>query len=135
MRLRALDASLIRFIPAADENDGRAGWRRVETLAEADGLWFQCPKCASDRGGADAVERFDAHEGWPDSRGVPGAHYVLCWFVGRVADDVAPVPGRWNPSGTGLDDLTFVGPGAVSVLLTGGCGWHGFVRDGEATLS
>ncbi len=54
-------------------------------------------------------------------------------------DDLDP-KGRWTPSGTGLDDLTFV-PGnparAVSVLLTNpdGCGWHGYIRDGEATLS
>lgn len=30
-----------------------------------------------------------------------------------------------------LSDLTFIGPGAASVLVTG-CGWHGFVKNGEA---
>lgn len=86
----------------------------VEKLAEADGVMYLCPLCFKNNGGA------------------IGTHRVLNWFVGKVPDDVDPKPGRWNPSGTGLHDLTFVGPGAVSVLLTGGCGWHGFVSNGNA---
>lgn len=84
-------------------------------LSDADGVMFLCPKCFSEKGSN------------------IGVHSVICWFVGKVADDVDPKPGRWNPSGTGVDDLTFIGPGAVSVLLTAGCGWHGFVKDGDAT--
>jgi hypothetical protein len=89
----------------------------VETIAEADGVWFLCPKCFADNGGP------------------VGTHAVICWFVGKVADDVDPKPGRWTPTGTGLHDLTFV-PSAGrsnSVLLTGGCGWHGFVANGSAS--
>lgn len=87
----------------------------VDTLAEAQGVMFLCPKC------------FKANNG------SIGTHMVICWFVGRgVPDDVFPKPGRWNPSGTGLHDLTFVGPGAFSVLLTSGCNWHGFVTNGDA---
>jgi hypothetical protein len=89
----------------------------VEVLAEADGVMFLCPKCHAENGGP------------------IGTHQVLCWFVGRVPDDVDPKPGRWTPSGTGLADLTFV-PSAGrsnSVLLTGGCGWHGFVAGGDAS--
>ena len=89
----------------------------VDRLEEADGVWFLCPKCYAANGGR------------------IGTHAVLCWFVGRVPDDVDPKPGRWTPIGTGLRDLTFV-PSAgrtQSVLLTGGCGWHGFVVDGDAT--
>ena len=89
----------------------------VDKLEEADGVWFLCPKCFAGNGGR------------------IGTHAVLCWFVGRVPDDVDPKPGRWTPKGTGLSDLTFV-PSAgrsQSVLLTGGCGWHGFVIDGDAT--
>lgn len=88
----------------------------VDTLAEADGVWFLCPKCFAANGSA------------------VGTHAVICWFVGRVPDDVDPKPGRWTPTGTGLNDLTFV-PSAGrshSVLLTGGCGWHGFVDAGNA---
>lgn len=88
----------------------------ADTLDQADGVWFLCPKCYSENGG------------------VVGTHAVLCWFVGRVPDDVDPKPGRWTPAGTGLSDLTFVpSPGrSPSVLLTAGCGWHGFVTNGDA---
>jgi hypothetical protein len=89
----------------------------VDTLAEADGVWFLCPKCYAEKGGA------------------VGTHTVICWFVGKVPDDIDPKPGRWTPTGTGLSDLTFVpSEGRTqSVLLTGGCGWHGFVVNGDAT--
>jgi hypothetical protein len=88
-------------------------------LTAAQGIIFLCPKC------------------YAANSGPVGTHSVICWFRGRgVPDDLDPRPGRWTPAGTGLDDLTFVPgdpPMAVSVLLAAGCGWHGFVRDGEAT--
>jgi hypothetical protein len=89
----------------------------VDTIAEADGVWFLCPKCFVANGGP------------------VGTHGVICWFVGKVPDDIDPKPGRWTPTGTGLHDLTFV-PSAgrsSSVLLTGGCGWHGIVSAGVAS--
>jgi hypothetical protein len=88
----------------------------VDLLAEADGVWFLCPKCYADNGGR------------------IGTHVVICWFVGKVSDDVEPKPGRWTPAGTGLHDLTFVpSPGrSQSVLLTSGCHWHGHVVNGDA---
>jgi len=89
----------------------------VDALEQADGVWFLCPKCMHTNGGA------------------VGTHTVICWFVGKVPDEVDPKPGRWTPTGTGLDDLTFV-PSAgrtQSVLLTAGCAWHGFVVNGDAT--
>ena len=89
----------------------------VDALTVADGVWFLCPKCYAQNGGC------------------VGTHAVICWFVGKVSDDVAPKPGRWTPTGTGLSDLTFV-PSAGrshSVLLTAGCGWHGFVVNGDAS--
>ena len=105
--LRELDA---RFL----KNLGNGGSQKVETLSEADGIIFLCPKCFATNGGKVKT------------------HSVICWFVGKVPDDLGPKPGRWNPQGTGLDDLTFVPPGAVSVRLTGGCGWHGHVVSGAA---
>jgi hypothetical protein len=86
----------------------------VETLAEADGIRFLCPLCFKNNGGK------------------VGTHSVICWFKGKVPDDADPKPGRWNPQGTGLHDLTFVEPGAFSVQLLGGCNWHGFVKNGSA---
>lgn len=93
------------------------GWSDCgDKLEGADGVCFLCPKCFAENGGSSV-----------------GVHSVICWFVGRVPPELTPGPGRWNPSGTGLDDLTFVPPGATSVQLTGGgCGWHGFVTNGNA---
>lgn len=89
--------------------------RNVVSLADADGLWFACPKC------------FIAN------RGLRGTHYVLCWAP-HVPLDVPPGPGRWNLVGTSLDDVELVA-GSSSVLLKSGCQWHGFVRGGAATLA
>lgn len=115
MRLRDLDGQLVRREPAANGNDSYAP---VATVAEADGVMFICPACVAKLGT------------------VIGAHSVLCWFVGKVPDDLDPKPGRWIPSGTTIDDLSFVGPQAASVLLEGSeCGWHGYVKDGAATLT
>ena len=88
----------------------------VDALADADGVWFLCPKC------------FTKHSS------AVGTHAVICWFVGKVPDDLDPKPGRWTPTGTGLSDLTFVASAgrSHSVLLTSGCGWHGFVTNGDA---
>lgn len=113
MRLRDLDAQFVRHELSAG-NEYIIG---VDTLAEADGLQFLCPKCFVENGGE------------------VGTHSVICWFEGKVADDVSPKPGRWKPQGTGIDDLSFVpGMRSNSVLLTGGgCQWHGFVTNGDAT--
>ena len=89
----------------------------VETLVEADGVMFLCPKCFAENGGP------------------VGTHRVICWFVGKVSDEIDPKPGRWTPRGTSLVDLTFVPSTgrSHSVLLTGGCKWHGFVTNGDAS--
>lgn len=102
-----------QFLKWTDEHHHRD----VQTLAEADGILFVCPKCFEENG-----------------RERPGVHSVLCWFEGKVPDSATPGPGRWNPTGTGYGDLSFV-PGAKSnsVLLLNGCGWHGFVTNGEVT--
>lgn len=108
--LRELDAHFLRNLGdgVSEYTDGPVG---------VDGVMFLCPKC------------------FAANCGKVGTHSVICWFVGRVPDDLDPKPGRWTPAGSGLDDLTFVPgdpPRAVSVLLTSGCGWHGFVRNGKA---
>lgn len=111
MKLRQLEAEFLKLA-----GDGHL--KHVETLGEADGIIFVCPKCYTELGKR------------------AGAHSIICWFRGKVPDDVSPKPGRWTPSGTGIDDLTFVPgdpPMACSVLLTAGCAWHGFVVNGDAT--
>lgn len=90
----------------------------VEHLAEAHGVMFLCPLCYTKNGGT------------------VGTHSVICWFEGKVPDTTSPGPGRWTPAGSGLDDLTFVPSSthpAVSVQLSGGCNWHGYVVAGDAT--
>ena len=91
----------------------------VDTLAEAQGVEFLCPKCFSANGGA------------------VGTHGIICWSRSRgVPDDVEPTPGRWAMSGTGLEDLTLNADPpsqARSILLTSGCRWHGFITAGMVT--
>lgn len=112
MRLRDLKAKFYRL----GTPDGRL-LRPTRFLAKAHGVQFLCPKCFLANGGE------------------VGTHSVMCYFAGRgVPDDVQPGPGRWNPSGSGLDDLTFVPPGSTSVLLTSGCHWHGFIVNGDASI-
>jgi hypothetical protein len=122
MRLIDLDAYFI------GELKPDRSYRRLDSIEGAQGVIFQCPKCAQGKEtGEEDGRRF-----------VVGAHYVICWFnnprnAPPVPPEMLPGPGRWNMAGSSLDDLTFVGPGAYSVLLTSGCGWHGFVTNGDAT--
>jgi hypothetical protein len=89
---------------------------RVDTLAEAQGVWFLCPKCY-------AVGIAGGEE-----PGV-GVHGCQVTFEGRGATDQQGShndkgePVRWAVSGTGIADLVCT----PSILLIGGCGWHGFI--------
>jgi hypothetical protein len=107
-----LEAKLIRC------TDERGSSRVVDTIEEAQGVRFICPKCFEANGGP------------------VGTHQVICWSRSRgVDDEVRPGPGRWRLDGTGLHDLTLNADppsDARSVQLNGGCGWHGHVTDGEA---
>lgn len=104
-----------QFRTIGTNDAGEKVYKPVDSIDDAQGVWFLCPLC------------------FEKNHGPVGTHLVGCWFNGRgVPADETPGPGRWNPSGTGLHDLTFVPPGAVSVLLTGGCGWHGFIVKGHA---
>lgn len=90
----------------------------VDTLAEAQGIHFLCPKCFEKNGGT------------------VGTHGVCCWSRSRgVPDDVDPGPGRWVLDGTGIDDLTLNAEASQtrSVQLEGGCAWHGYITNGEVT--
>ena len=106
MKLTELEATFRKII------DERTDQEDVP-FSEAQGVRFLCPKCFAENGNS-AV----------------GVHSVICWFRDRgVPDDRTPGPARWPASGTGLDDLTL----RPSVLLLGGCGWHGFITKGEVT--
>lgn len=121
MHLRDLDAQFVgHWSPDR--------YQRLESVEGAQGLLFQCPKCAV---GKEAGEE----EG---RRFFRGAHYILCWFLNprnapQVPDDIHPGPGRWRFTGDTISTITFVGPSAASVFLQGSrCQWHGFVKNGTA---
>ncbi len=99
-----------RFLTIASERRDKY----TDDIAQADGIMFLCPKCFVENGGN------------------VGTHSMICWFNGRsIPAEKKPGPGRWNPSGTGYEDLSFVEPGATSVLCKGGCEAHFFIRNGE----
>lgn len=83
----------------------------VQSIAEAQSVWFMCPKCFNDCG-----------------------HMIECTIAGRGVEDAcgshnkAGKPTRWTITGTGFSDLSL----SPSVLLEGGCNWHGFVTNGDA---
>lgn len=96
--------------------DNPKSFRHVDAIAEADGIFFLCPKCSEER-----------------PAGV-GVHGVICWRP-RVGQEIEPTPGRWEFEGTGYGDLTLVA-GSSSVLLTGpGCQAHFFIRAGEIVMA
>ena len=125
MKLRDLDAQFLKYAPYPDTwievHDGverqvsgiRISYKHVDALSEADGVSFLCVGC------------------YIKNNGRVGTDTTICWFKGKVPDTLDPKPGRWNPTGTGLDDLTFVGPGAFSVTHAH---WHGFVENGEVNI-
>lgn len=86
----------------------------VETMDQADGIMFLCPKC------------------FEKNKGIVGTHRVVCWSP-KVSQNINPSPGRWEMLGNGFDDLTLKA-GSSSVLLTGGCRAHFFITDGNIKL-
>lgn len=86
------------------------------SLAEAQGVSYLCPACFTANGGS------------------RGTHQCRSWFRHRgVPDTEHPGPGRWTPTGTGFEDLTFVPgdpPMMTSVQITGGCNAHFLIESG-----
>ena len=115
MKLNLITQLEAKFLRVDVDADQHVILTPVESLAEAQGVQFLCPQCFENNGGP------------------VGTESILCYFNGRgVPPEMTPGPGRWNPAGSGLHDLTFVPPGAVSVKLNGGCNWHGFIVNGHA---
>ncbi len=108
MRLADLDPEFLQY----EAREGRVFHHVVDAIADAHGIMFLCPKCFVANGGPVRT------------------HRVICWQPGKVPDDAKPGPGRWTLAGTNFDDLSLVA-GSSSVLLQGGCRWHGFVQDGS----
>lgn len=110
--LTELEPQFIRH----EVRDGSTFHVPVDHISRAQGVRFLCPKC------------------FLENKGPVGTHSVVCWN-GSVPPEVRPGPGRWSLEGTSLADLTLGPvPGKTrSVLLLGGCEWHGFVTNGRVT--
>jgi hypothetical protein len=109
---------LLELEPNFIKRSGERGFIETPTLSEADGILFLCPVC------------FLKH------KGDVGTHSIICWFRGKVPDDLNPGPGRWTPSGTDFSNLSFVPgqpPKACSVLEDDGHA-HFHITNGEIIL-
>lgn len=140
MKLRDLDAKLLRwYSETSTEQDDRGMYvfrdnpggeitmwsptptrslfAPVDTLAEAHGIRFLCPKSFAKNGG------------------MVGTHSVRVYFAGSpvpadIGRNTAGETVRWTAVGTGIDDLQL----SPSILEQDDaappewrCGWHGFV--------
>ena len=115
-----------RFIVYRKETEAERFERGAATAGElietrgipfekAQGLWFLCPLC------------------FEKNKGPVGTHAVEVSFANRGvlehqgSHNKEGKPVRWNVSGTDFANLSLT----PSVLLQGGCNWHGFVTNGE----
>jgi hypothetical protein len=103
MRLLDLRPQFMKVIDATH-------FQNVDSIGEADGIRFLCPKCF-------AVQMNG------------GIHSIFCWRP-RVPQTIRPTPGRWEFEGTGYADLSLVAASS-SILLTGGCAAHFHITNGE----
>jgi hypothetical protein len=88
---------------------------RVDSFSEAQGIVFLCPLCFAKNSGS------------------VGTHWCSVSFAERgVSSDEGThnsegSPVRWNVSGDSFDNLSTT----PSILLQGGCNWHGYITNGE----
>lgn len=92
----------------------REYWIDAKSLDDAQGILFLCPKC------------------FQSNNGEIGTHEVQVTFANRNVIDEHGVhngerPVRWNVEGSNFDDITI----SPSILIIGGCEWHGFIQHGE----
>jgi len=125
MRLSELEPSLKKIERRPDtwtrrKEDGsdeqvsglRTYFVEVQTISEADGIWFLCPKCFRDNGGN------------------VGTHSVACWRPSIPLSDDLTGPGRWELVGTDFNNISLVA-NPTSVQINGGCNAHFTVSNGE----
>ena len=91
-------------------------YERVESIADADGVDFLCPRC------------------FETNQGRVGTHGIICWRPRVPLSPTKSGPGRWELVGTSLSDLSLVAS-PTSVKLEGGCNAHFIVRNGEVTFT
>jgi hypothetical protein len=138
MKLQELEPQFVRYESHVETwnvvNGDEATWRErgcptvsvtgpreyianVDLLAQAQGVQFLCPKC------------------FQQNSGSVGTHWYQVTFADRGVGDehgshgTDGKPTRWQVSGSGYHDLTVY----PSIQLLGGCGWHGWIQNGEVT--
>jgi uncharacterized protein DUF6527 len=126
VRLTDLEPEFVIYATETEEERFARGAAQPAMLTDprnipidrAQGIWFLCPVCFAKNGGpvgTHMVEVSFSGRGVPDDRGSHGENGE---------------PTRWNLSGSGYNDLTLT----PSIWLKGGgCGWHGFITNGEVT--
>lgn len=83
----------------------------VDALTEAAGIRFLCPKC------------------FVQNKGKVGTHGVHVYFSGRNVPAELNNGVTWAVSGSDVNSISI----SPSILLIGGCAWHGFITNGEVT--
>lgn len=109
----------LELSPKFIKSNSEGGWRAVDSADDADGVMFLCPLCYQRNGGS------------------VGTHQVVIWDLTVPISPLFSGPGRWALEGETLGSLSLspAAPGrAHSVHLQGGCGWHGYVTNGQATI-
>lgn len=120
MKLTTLEPEFYRYeqrIEEYDTVDGKITDPRlyrvpVKTIEEAQCIFFICPLCFE-----------------------KSYHQVEVTFADRGVEDKfgshnkEGEPVRWNVSGSDFSNLTTT----PSILLEGGCNWHGFITNGEVS--
>lgn len=110
VKLTALDPQLLFHT----EDAGRQINRKVDSLADANGIFLLCPACFAKNGGP------------------VGTHGLIVTFRDRGVPDhlgsrgTSGAASRWAVTGASLADLT------LRPSIDVGC-WHGFVTNGEVT--
>jgi len=121
VKLRDLNGRLIKFSLTQTV-------RLDDKVEGAQGVMFQCPRCAQGKEIAEEEGR----------RFVRGAHYIRIFFSNPRGTEVAPPEvdnnPRWEMSGTGIDDLTLQPSINLDLPENGpnSCKWHGWVKNGDA---
>lgn len=109
MKLTDLDPQFHRY----ETREGGEYLVKVDTLAEAQGIQFDCPKCQPYPHGIIVTFR---DRGTLDHQGSQSAHGG---------------PSRWTVAGTGFADLSC--QPSIDCTKGGGCTFHGYITNGEAT--
>jgi hypothetical protein len=117
MRLVDLKPFFVRYETRQEDGKEREYTHTVDSLGDAQGIFFLCPKCFAADGGEVGTHAIDVT--FADRGALPNQ--------GSHGTDGSPT--RWTVTGSDFSNLTT----APSILLIRGCAWHGFITNGEVS--